>query len=120
MTTENRPTQESIDALRGWIEENRERFNSGVRILNDPIQVKGWVKGIMARMGTTMAFNPRNDAPHVAVYEVAKLQQSMAGVFEDLEFLDEFEEKHARYLESIRAIAGESEPEQAEPKPDNS
>lgn len=106
MTTENRPTQESVDSLREWIEGNRERYSSGMEIMNDPVQIKGFLKGVMARVTHCMMYDPKENDPHVAVFEIARLQERMLGVFEDIEFLDEFEEKKARYLQAVKVFAG--------------
>jgi len=108
MTTEN--AEGTIEALRDWLETHRARYSSGTSVLQDPIQVKGFIKGLMARVGNCMGYNPLQHGSDVAVFEIGKLQERMVSVFEDIEFLDEFEEKRQRYLEAIKGAVKPSEP----------
>jgi hypothetical protein len=104
MTTEN-VQKETIEALRNWLEENRADYMQASEILTNPKRVRGFVKSIAAKMEGVIRFDPYKHPPEAAVAEVAKMQERIGGVLEDIDFLDEYEEKKKRFTDAIRAIA---------------
>ena len=108
--------KEYIEALRKWLEDNRANYQMALAILKDPVQVRGFVKSIIAKVDSAMGYNPYLHPPEAAVAELSKLQERLGGVLEDVEFLDEFEEKKQRYLDAVKAVVAE---EPKGPSPDH-
>jgi hypothetical protein len=99
--------KEQIEALQKWLEDNRANYQMALNILADPVQVRGFVKSIISKVDSAMGYSPYKHPPEVAVAELARLQERLGGVLEDVEFLDEYEEKKKRYLDAIKAAVAE-------------
>ena len=95
----------TIEALRDWLDENRGAYTEASLILDDPMRVRGFMKSIAAKVSGALRFDPYNHPPEAAVAEVTRIQERLVGVLEDIEFLDEYEEKKKRYVDAIRVVA---------------
>jgi len=113
MTIESEQKQ-LIDSLQVWLEENLASYSQATKILLDPDQVRNFVKSLAVKMSGALRFDPYTHPAEAAVAEIAKLQERLGGVLEDIDFLDEYEEKKKRYTDAIRAFV------KAEPKGDPS
>ena len=62
-----------IEAIRGWLDENRTEYKRALSVLNDPAQVRGFVKSIAAKVSGALRYDPYNHPAVAAVAEIAKL-----------------------------------------------
>jgi hypothetical protein len=102
--------KEQIEVLREWLEGERGNYQMALAVLKDPVRVRGFVKSIIAKVDSAMGYNAYHHPPVAAVAELSKLQERIGPILEDMEFLDEYEEKKKRYLDAIKAAVVE-EPE---------
>ena len=93
---------DEIERQRDWIEENREEYERAMEILRDPTRARALLQSFSDKLQEVMRYNPLTDPPHAAVALVAKTQERMSGVFEDLDFLEEFEQRREAYLARVQ------------------
>lgn len=98
---------EIIEEQRAWLEEERQNYENGVAILNDPGKSREFMKSLMAKLQDALRYDATIHQPHVAVAIVSKIQERVSGLAEDLEFLDLYEERREAYLERARSIPEE-------------
>ena len=117
MTTES-DRKQLIETLRLWLEDNLGAYKVASAILQDPKQVRGFVKSIAAKMSGALRYDPYNHPPEAAVFELARLSERLGGVLSDIDFLDEYEEQQERYQSAIRAIVGVKPQGESDPMSD--
>ncbi len=105
-------TNERITALQDWLERGRGMYKEGLRNLSDPLAVRGLLKAILAKTGGALRFDPYRHPPEAAVAELTAIKERLGGVFSDIEFLEEYEEKQEEYKREIAALTGKA-PEKA-------
>ena len=88
------------------------------QILDDPEQVRGFVKSLAAKMSGVLRYDPYNHPADAAVFEIAKLKERIGGVLTDIDFLDDFEEKQKRYHSAVRAFVNLKPQGEPVPQPD--
>jgi hypothetical protein len=106
MTTENRARAERIAALRDYLEKERVNYLGAMEIINDPARTREFLTSLVEKISAVRAFNAYEHPAQAAVAEVVRMQERTAGVMEDLDFLDEYEEKKAQYDELVQAAFG--------------
>jgi hypothetical protein len=101
-----------IQEQRKWIEDNEENYIHAQRLLGDLDGLKALIRGIRLKVEPLMGYNPDIQPAHSAVAVVASMKERLGGLFEDLDFVEEFEDRRARYLEAVKDHAlGEDETE---------
>ena len=119
MTTES-DRKQLIETLRLWLEDNLGAYKAASAILQDPKQVRGFVKSIAAKMSGALRYDPYNHPPEAAVFELARLSERLGGVLSDIDFLDEYEEKQQRHKSAIRAFVDGKPTGESDSMPDES
>ena len=117
MTIETEQKQ-TIDALQVWLEENKANYAQALTVLSDQANVRLFVKSLAAKMAGALRFDPYTHPPEAAVAEIAKLQERLGGVLEDIDFLDEYEEKKKRHIDAVRAFVNQEPRGNLDSQPD--
>lgn len=94
-----RDVKSVLEELRKEVEDDELQYLQAKERLEDPEYVREYLRSIKNRMIPLMTYNPKNDDPHVAVFVVASMQERLGGLFADLEFLDNWEERKAQLKE---------------------
>lgn len=94
LTTEDHP---ELKAIREWLDDREAEYYVAIEKLKEPDSVRELMKGLHAKLENAMQFDFLVHPPHAAVAVVAQIQERMGGIFEDLEFLDEYEERRDRF-----------------------
>lgn len=102
MTTENA----EITELRRWLDENEGAYLSAQKVLRSPKKTLEWLKSFQIRAEDVMRFDPFLHPASAAVGVICAAKERFAGVFEDLDFLQEYEDRKERWQSAIRAIGG--------------
>jgi hypothetical protein len=89
------------------LDENAAQYHSALEILGDPKAVLRWLRSFEQRSSDIMRYDPFVHPASAAVAIVAAAKERFAGVFEDINFLEEYESKQERYR---RATSGEDGP----------
>lgn len=109
-----RQVQEELDKKRRWLEKNETDYLNATKVLRSAKRLKEMLDGLRARMDILLAYDPDNQPSHSAVYVVASVKERMTGLFEDLDFIDEYEDKKEDYVETVKAYALEEERDEKE------
>jgi len=102
MTTENA----EIAELRRWLDENEGDYLIAQKVLRSPKKTLEWLKSFQIRAADIMRFDPFLHQASAAVGVVCAAKERFEGVFEDLDFLQEYEERKERWKRAIRAVGG--------------
>lgn len=102
MTTE----KEQLEKLREWLEQNRGEYLGAQTVLQDPQQVRSLFKSLIEKTQTVMKFDAYKHPAEAAVAEVSRMQERLVGVFSDIDFLEQYEDKRDEYHALVRASAG--------------
>lgn len=104
------PEQEQyLNEERRWFDENQPAYNEAINNLSDSTYVRGLLRGVEEKMGNALAYNPREDAPHVAVFILGELQAKMNRLLTDLAFVDDYEARRKDFHEALEEINAESD-----------
>jgi ribosomal protein S18 acetylase RimI-like enzyme len=52
-----------------------------------------------------MMYNPEEQSAHCAVYVVASMRERFMGLFQDLDFVEEYEDYKQDYIDTVKAYA---------------
>lgn len=97
--------EQFIDEERKWLLDHQDAYREGIAHLSDHEYVRGLLRGIEKKLLNALAYNPKEDEPHVAVFIIGELQAKLEKVLTDLHFVDEYEERR----EEIRIIDAEQQ-----------
>lgn len=101
-----------IEAQRKWLEDNEKSYRMAVAITGDVNKLRGLLRSLKQKFEPLMAYNPDTQPVHSAVYIVSSTKERVEGLFEDLEFVEDYEDRKERYLEAVKAHAlGDDETE---------
>lgn len=101
-----RGPQDVIRELREGLEEDEVEYLRARRILEDPDEVFRFLTSLKDRMLPLMAYNPDTQPQHSAVAVVASMQERLAGAFQDLQFIADYEERKREYKAHVKAHVG--------------
>jgi hypothetical protein len=103
-------TQDIQGVLKGdrkWLEDNEVHYLKAQQLIEQKsLQL---MKELKVKMMPLMMYDPRKDEPHVAVFVVSSMQERLAGLFADLEFMNDYEERKARYQANAAIHGGDDE-----------
>jgi len=101
-----------LEAQRKWVEDNEKAYLVATAITGDVDKLRDVLRSVKTRVEPLMAYNPDVQPAHSAVAVVASMKERFVGLFEDLDFIEEFEDRKARYIEAVKDHAfGEDETE---------
>ena len=92
--------------LRRWLDDNAAEYEEAQKILRSPKKMLEWLKALQAKASDIMRYDPFIHPDSAAVGVVCATQERFAGMFEDLDFLQEYEDRKDRFMKAVRAIGG--------------
>lgn len=101
-----------IQEMRGYLDENRDRYAEAQDKLSDPSWVRSNFEAIKSMLSDVMQYNPIKvvDSGTTAALIIGRTQIRVAGLYADIEFMAQFEEEQKRFEEAVQQIeASESE-----------
>lgn len=106
--------------LRKWLDENRAYYMEAMKILRSPKKVLEWLKTFALKAGDIMRYDPYIHDATAAIGTVCSAKERFEGVFDDIDFIVEYEDKDARFKSGLRAIGGlDDEPPAGAPDSEN-
>lgn len=107
-----RSPQDVIRDMRTDLENDEKAYRKARGVFEDPDRVFEFLNSLKTRLAPLMAYNPNEQPAHSAVAVVASMQERLAGVFQDLRFIEDYESRKAELTAHIKAHVGmEDEPE---------
>jgi hypothetical protein len=107
-----RGPQDVIRELREGLEADEMQYKQALKIIEDPEQSLKFLNSLKQRMMPLMLYNPDAQPPHSAVAVVASMQERLGGVFQDLQFIEDYEERKREYKAHVKEHVGiEDEPD---------
>ncbi|HUV74201.1 MAG TPA: hypothetical protein VMW79_07825 [Anaerolineae bacterium] len=82
-----------IEEEQAWLSKYGDTYREAIQNMSDPTYVRGLLRGIADKLGNALAYNPREDEPHVAAFILGALQAKLEKVLTDIEFVDKYEER---------------------------
>ena len=95
-----------IAEQRAALEKDEVQYRMAKRLIEDPEEVLKFLGSLKDRMVTLMTYNPDTQPAHSAVAVVASMKERLGGVFQDLEFLRDYEERKKEYAANVKAHVG--------------
>ncbi|MCK5481329.1 MAG: hypothetical protein KAJ06_09285 [Gammaproteobacteria bacterium] len=103
--------RKELDAEREWLDTGESEYLQARDTLSDPAKLRSFLMGIKAQLELVMGYDPNTQPAHAAVYVVGCARERMKGIFSDLDFVEEYQERKSRYIASIKAYATEGDGE---------
>jgi hypothetical protein len=104
-----------IEQLRKDLEDDEMAYREAMEVLGNVDKLKEWLKGLSVKLAPLMMYDPDQQPPHSAVAVVARTQERVAGVFDDLQFVEEYEQRKEEYKAALKTHVGlDDEPEDTE------
>lgn len=97
--------QAELDRKRAWLDKEEAQYRKGMKLLKDAESLKGILDGLKSQLDILLSYDPDTQPPHSAVYVVASVKERMVGLFQDLDFIEEYEDKKADYVDTVKAFA---------------
>lgn len=94
-----------IEEQRKWLEDNEKAYKQATAITGDVDNLRALLRGLKLKVEPLMLYNPDLQPAHSAVSVVASTKERLAGLFADLDFVEEYEDRKARYIEAVKAHA---------------
>lgn len=101
----NEGQQAELDRKRRWLDKHENDYRTALNLLNDPKALKEILDGIKVKMDIILSYDPDHQPSHSAVYVVASVKERMVGLFQDLDFMEEYEDKKEDYVDTVKAYA---------------
>jgi len=101
-----RSMQDVIREQREALEKDEIQYRKARQLLESPEKVVEFLQSLKARMLPLMKYNPDTQPTHSAVAVVASMQERLAGVFQDLQFIEDYEERQKEYKANVKAHVG--------------
>jgi hypothetical protein len=101
-----RGPQDVIRELREKLEEDEVEYLRARKLIEDPEEVIKFLNSLKTRLAPLMTYNPDVQPPHSAVAVVASMKERLWGVFEDLKFISDYEERKLEYKAHVKAHVG--------------
>jgi hypothetical protein len=95
-----------IDELRKGLEEDEKEYLMAKRLIDTPSKVLEFLNSLKERMMPLMTYDADTQPPHSAVAVVASMKERLAGVFQDLQFIADYEERKKEYKVHVQAHVG--------------
>jgi hypothetical protein len=103
----------TIEEMRGYIDENRSRYEEAKNKIENPKFVEGMFKSIKSMLDDIMSYNPihHENGGAVASFVLGRTQVRFSGLYDDMEFMAQFEEEEKRFYEAVKELEDASEGE---------
>ena len=88
----------AVKDMRQWLDQNRALYLEMKKRLDSPKATRQMLLKLRQAMEPILSYNPANE-PHVAVFIIAQVGNSLEGFFQDLEFAEHYEEKQEEMKE---------------------
>ena len=102
-------TNPEIKELRKWLDDNRAAYLEAQAILGSSERMLEWLTSFRDKASDIMKFDPFIHPDSAAVGVVCAARERFGGVFDDIEFLEEYEEKNRRFRAEILAMSGDDD-----------
>lgn len=105
----------TVEEMRGWVDENRPRYEQAKLRMKDPQFVQGTFSAIRTMLDDIMSYNPikHENGGNVASFVLGRTQVRFSGLYDDMQFMAQFEEEEKRFYEAVNELenqkAGEPE-----------
>lgn len=103
MTIENDP---GFKERRQWLEANRPHYIEAKKLFDDPKAVRGLLNVIRIKVLPAYRFNAFEHPEAAAVATLTQVQEAFRGLFSDMDFIEEYEERQEQQLAAVRAEVG--------------
>jgi hypothetical protein len=94
-----------VQKERKWLDDNEMAYRQAAEITSDVDGLRALLRGLKVKMEPLMSYNADIQPAHSAVAVVSSSQERLAGLFQDLEFVEEYEDRKERYVEEVKAFA---------------
>lgn len=101
-----RGPQDVIRELREKLNEDEVEYLRARRLIEQPEEVLKFLNSLKERMLPLMIYDPDTQPPHSAVFVVASMKERLAGVFQDLQFISDYEERKREYKAHVKEHVG--------------
>jgi hypothetical protein len=90
---------------RKWLDENEMAYRQASAITGDVDNLRALLRGLKVKLEPLMSYNPDLQPAHSAVAVVSSSRERLSGLFEDLDFVEEYEDRKERYVEEVKVFA---------------
>lgn len=103
-----------IQEQRRALEEDAAQYSQAMDVFENPARVKEFLNGLRSRLLPLMSYNPDQQPAHSAVAVVSSMQERLSGVFQDLQFIEDYEDRVAAYKALVGSHTDDDELEATE------
>jgi hypothetical protein len=101
-----RGPQDVIRELREGLENDEIEYRRALALVEDPEKALKFLNGLKTKLLPLMLYDADTQPPHSAVFVVASMQERLGGVFQDLQFIEDYEERKREYKAHVKAHVG--------------
>jgi hypothetical protein len=84
---------EYITTESDWLSRHHAAYQEGLSHLSNLDYVRGYLRGVEQKLSLALAYNPREDQPHVAVFILGDLQSKLERLLTEIHFIDDYEDR---------------------------
>jgi hypothetical protein len=106
--------REEIKKQRKWLDDNELAYRDATSITGDADELKKLLRSLKTQMEPIFMYNPDEQPAHSAVYVVSSMRERFAGLFQDLDFVEDYEGRKKDYIDTVKAYALYEEPDEEE------
>ena len=101
-----RDVKSVIEEMRAALDADEGEYRRAIEFINNPESVKKYFISIREKMLPIMTFNANEQPPHAAVAVLSWMQERFGGLFQDLAFIEEYEERKEEYKAHVKTHVG--------------
>jgi hypothetical protein len=101
-----RTARDVINELRKGLEDDEKNYRMARKLVDSPDAAIKFLDGLRMKMLPLMTYDPDTQPAHSAVSVVSCLKERLGGVFQDLQFIADYEERQKEYKAHVKAHAG--------------
>ena len=101
-----RGPQDVIKELREGLEDDEVEYRLARKLVDSPDAAIKFLDGLRMKMLPLMTYDPDIQPPHSAVAVVSSMQERLGGVFQDLQFIADYQERQKEYKAHVKAHVG--------------
>jgi hypothetical protein len=94
--------KDDLEFRKKWLAENEIAYKQAIELLEDTTRVRGFLMSLREKLGDIISYSPFEDPPHAAVYVVASCRERVSGLFQDLDFIEEYEDRKESYIKAVK------------------
>jgi len=110
----NEEMENTLTDMRGWLDENRDRYYEANSHLQNQEFVRKAFKTIQHWLDDVFQYSPLKHTSDVAVFILGQLQSNAGEFFEDINFIFQYEEEESRWRQAAEELQRQAE-EQSQP-----